>query len=197
MRGGAQRVGIGAAVRDGLKAAIRSAPNHRKEPPCLLLPDFREVGKPGLKLRFGHVLRVEIRARQFFRRDIRQKRRVIVQVRPRSFIQIEVVQPGLAQRRSVLPEPRTEPRIAAPELLEEDAIDDLRGLDELRERPLDAWSELRRIGVELRGREPDDHAIQLRKIGNCGSGQRHGNQQRGYTPHVLYLNEPRWFPGAD
>ena len=78
--------------------------------------------------------RIEIGAQRFALGHSGEEGGVAIQVGPRAFVEPEVVQPRLAQRRRVLLQFRVERAIAAPELVHEEVVEDARGFHQFGQR---------------------------------------------------------------
>ena len=135
---------------------------------------------PTLEFLAGHVFRIEVRAGQFLGWDVREKRCVIVDVRPGSLVDPEIMQPSLTERGRIALQLLVQLKIPAPHLLQKNVVQNPRRLDQLRERFAIAGREIRNIGAEFGGREAGDHLVEVREIGSirCGEGKHRNTGQQ-------------------
>ena len=148
--------------------------------PSAVLPSGRiERLHPGLELLPGHVLGIEVGAVGLVRRHARQEGGVVVQRGPRRFVEPEVVQPRLAERRRVALQPFVERVVAAPDLRHEDVVQHARRLDEFGQRLAVAPVQAGGVHAQLRGREARDHLFELWEVGDCGSHKKHQHGAHG------------------
>ena len=78
------------------------AADYGEEAVGLFALGWRERLHPGFELLARHVLGIEVRAQRLALRHAGEERGVIVEIGPRAFVQPEVVQALLAERRGVL-----------------------------------------------------------------------------------------------
>ena len=137
---------------------------------------------PGFELLAGHVGGIEIGAQRLALGHAGDEGGVIVEIAPRAFVEPEIVQALLAQRRGVLLQFGVQLAIAAPELVHEEVVEHARGFDQFGQRLAVAGGE--RGGIVLRGhgRETRAHLFQLIQIGHNGSG----GQQHEKVLHLVY-----------
>ena len=159
------------AVAHRRQLFIRPAMDHRKESARQILLRLRQLGGPGFELIFGHVLGIKVRSRQFFRRNIFQERCLAVQVGPRAFVQIKIMQTRFACGRPVIHQLLSQSRIATPALRQEQPVDHPRCFHQFQQRLLIANRQRRRIHLQLRRREAGNHLIQLSKVRNGSHGK--------------------------
>jgi len=170
------------AIGDRAQLVVLIAANCGEKTLGLLALGLGKRLRPGFELLPRHVFGIEIRARQFLRRDAGKKRCMVVNLGPRRFVQPEIIQPGLAEGRDVFTEPGVEGMVAAPHLREEYIVQNARGFNQLRQRLGVARRELGCIHAQLSRLETRDHFLKLRKIGDSGgSGQhrpKYGNEEQ-------------------
>src|SRR6202040_1532010 len=118
----------------GFYSSIIFAADDGEESLGPLLLRFRQVRYPGLEFRLGHVLRIEICSLGLLRRDARKKGLEVIQERPWTLVDPEILQPRFAQRRLVLLQPGVESQITAPILDHEDVVHDAARFNQLDQR---------------------------------------------------------------
>ncbi len=124
---------------------------------------------PGFELLARHIGRIEIRAHRLALRHAGDERGVIVDIAPRAFVEPEIVQALLAQRRGVLLQLGVQLAISAPHLVEEEVVQHARGFHQFGERLAVAGRERGVIVLGGHGRETRAHLFQLIQIGHNGS----------------------------
>jgi hypothetical protein len=111
----------------------------------------------------------------------------VVEARPRSLVDQEVVQARASEGRGVVQELHQERLAARPGLPDEQRIHDPRGLHQARQRLPLPRRQLRDVGADGHGREAGGHDGQLRGIGEragglrlfAGNGGGHGHRDQG------------------
>ena len=173
--GALEVVGVSAAVRDDGEFLIGAAADDGEEADGGSALGFGQGFEPGFELVAGHIGGIEIAFG-----NAGNEGGVGVEIAPRAFIQPEVVQPRLAERRGVFLELRVEVAIGAPELVHENEIEDLRCVDEFGERLTVAGRELRGVVLDFDRRKAGGHLLELRKIGHNGGGQEKDEGLHGF-----------------
>jgi hypothetical protein len=162
------------AVGDDRELAVRRAPNDGEESGRAGALGLRQRLDPLLDLLLGRTDRIEIRAGRLGRRA-RHERLIVIEPRPRSLVDQEVVQPVAAGRRLVARQVDEHGGVAEPDLPQVDAVQDLGRLDELGEGAPIRRGQLRNIGGDVGRREPGDlrpHFGRLRLSGFSGRHRR-------------------------
>ncbi len=108
---------------------------------------------------------IEVAARRL-RRRARHERLIVIETRPRSLVDQEVVKTGAARGGLILRQIEQHRLVAGPDLAQEQGVDDFRRLDQLREHLPIGRGELRQIGADLGRREPRRHPLQCERIGH-------------------------------
>src|ERR1700733_11310897 len=108
---------ISLAIGNRRQMLARIAPDHGEEALRVFALRLRETLAPRLELVAGHILGIEIGAQRLALRNPRQKRRVTIQVGPRTLIQPEVMRARLAERRRVPGKLLIESAVALPKLI--------------------------------------------------------------------------------
>src|ERR1700751_1640222 len=114
-----------------------------------------------LEVLLGHVLWIEIRAKRFLRGNVWKERAILVDVGPGPFIDPEIVQPGLAERRRIELQSRIQEWIANPKLLHEDVVEDPRRLEQFDQRLAVSGGEAVDVDAERRWRKASRHLLEL------------------------------------
>ncbi len=131
------------AIRHAGQMPVGVAPYHREKTLGALAIGSRKRLDPALEFPARHVLGIEIRSRQFLRRNIGNKSGVIVQIGPGRLVDPEIMQTRFSERRRVALQLGVESLISAPQLLQENVVQDARGFDQLHQRLVDpaapAW----------------------------------------------------------
>ena len=68
--------------------------------------------------------------------------------------------------------------VSAPQLREENVVQHARGFDQFRQRLTIGSGKFGYIHPQLRRLKARDHFLELRKIGDSGSGCKHGNEEQ-------------------
>ena len=165
------------AVRDEGELTVRRAPDDREEAGRPSTLRFGKRLDPLLDLRLGRADRIEIRALRLGRRA-GNERLVVVEARPRSFVDQEVVQAFAAGGRLVARQVDEHGGVAEPDLPQVDPVEHRRRLDELRERPPIRRRELRHVGGDVGRREPGDLRAEIRRLRLGGLSGLRGRHRR-------------------
>ena len=142
---------------------------------------------PGFELLAGHVGRIEIGAERFALGHAGDEGGVIVEIAPRAFVEPEIVQARLAERRGVLLQFGVELAIAAPELVHEEVVEHAGGFHEFGQGLAVAGGERGGIVLQGDGRETRAHLFELIQVGHNGSS----GQQHEKVLHLLRVAQNR------
>ncbi len=118
-----------------------------------------------------HILGIEVGSERLAFGHAGDEGGVAVQIRPRAFVEPEVVETFLGERRGVLAELFVQGAVAAPELVHEHQVEDARGLYQLWQGLAVAGGEPGLIDGQRDGREAGAHFFQMGQIRhNSGGG---------------------------
>ena len=170
------------AVGHGLELAGRIAADRREEAGRRGALGAAEPAEPGLDVRLGRAGRVEIGGLGLYRRA-GDEDGVVVEPRPGTAIDQEVIEARAAERRVVLHEPQQHRLVAGPHLAHEERVGDARGLDQARERAALAFGQAGEVHANVHRREPRGHLVEpdgfRRQAYRFGRGERGQQHEQG------------------
>ena len=116
--------------------------------------------QPRLDLVLRRTGGIEVGLRRL-RRHAGDERLVVIEPRPGSLVDQEVVQPRAAERRVVARQIQQHRLVAVPDLPQEQRVEDLRGLDQLGQRLPLVGRQRRDVGGEIDGRKARGHRLEF------------------------------------
>ena len=191
-RGGFAQEGGGA----GQLAFVFDAVGNEREFPVGLPADYGEEAfrallfgrgqrfDPRFDLGLGRVGRVKVGALWFGRRA-ENERLIVIEPRPGAFVDQKIVEPSPAFRARVAREIEEHRWVPRPRLAQEDAVDDLRSLDQSREHFAVVRRKFGDVGGDLGRRETGGHLFKLCLVGlpgvlrwsDSGGRREHGDRE--------------------
>ena len=130
---------------------------------------FGERCDPLLDFGLGRPVRIEGGVLRFLRRT-EDERLVLVEARPRAFVDAEIMQAGAAFGCQIARQVEEHGNVASPDLAQKEAVDDLRGFNELHENFPVVRGEFRDVGGEIGRCEPCSHLLETGGLGSGGIG---------------------------
>ena len=152
-------------VRHDREAAVGPAPDEREEAGGTRTLRIGQRLDPALEIGFGRGGGIEIRAFRFWRSAWNEPL-IVIEPRPRSFVDQEVVQPGATLGRLVLRQVEQHGLVTGPDLPQKQRVDNLRRLDQLCQHTAIRGGDRRQVGANLGRRKLRGHLPQLPRIGH-------------------------------
>jgi hypothetical protein len=155
------------AIRHQDELALGPATNRGEEAGRAATFRIRQRLHPRLDFRFRCAGRIEVCLFRLLRRA-RNKRLVVIEARPRSLVDQEVVEAGAAKRRCIRHQIQQHRLVALPHLAKEQRVEYLAGFHDFGQRLSLILGQRGDVRGEIRGRVPPRHRLESLGFGVGG-----------------------------